>query len=448
MMEKASNTTRNVWLWGGGLGAAGFLWRIFLWFQYGPVSYGDTPSYLRLAKSLTDWSLSGYDGTRVPGYPVFLMLHGMDLQKAWITQLILGWLLSMLLFWLLWKATGCAWAGALLGGLYNLIPGQFFFESNMISETLSAFLVTATFAAVIAWHQSSRRARQLLFAFLAGLLGSLAGLVRPAFFLLSVWFLIFVFFGEKGGFKARIVTSLVYGIPPLLLLGGWLWWMYSTYHVISPDAMGGYHMIQHTGVFFEKAPDQYEVLRDTYLKYRDAQIAERGSQTNAIWDAIPEMREVSGLSFYDLSRELNIISRELIRSYPGLYLRNAARGWINFWKAPVYWNPALMKSSLLEQVFGLLALAGRGLSIGANFLFLLLSTALVFSSGLRKKVRLDMGLLASGGLVWLISVVQTLADHGDNPRFLMPLQMLVFYVVFRTGYTLFVKKPDQEEAFK
>ena len=32
-------------------------------------------------------------------------------------------------------------------------------------------------------------------------------------------------------------------------------------------------------------------------------------------------------------------------------------------------------------------------------------------------------------MVWLISVVQTLLDHGDNPRFLLPLQMVVFFVI-------------------
>ncbi|MBN1264774.1 MAG: hypothetical protein JXA25_04725 [Anaerolineales bacterium] len=445
MSDNPKTSKRKTWLWGGGVAVSGLLWRILLWFTYEPVSYGDTPSYLRLARSLADWSLSGYDGTRVPGYPVFLVLHGMDLQKVWITQLILGWALSLLLYWLLWKTTGCAWAGALLGGVYNLIPGQYLFESNMISETLSAFLVIATFTAAVAWHRSRKRRQQLVLVFLAGLLGSLAGLVRPAFFLLSVWFLIFFFFAEPGGLKARIITSLIYGIPPLLLLGGWLGWMYSTYHVISPDAMGGYHMIQHTGVFFEKVPAEHAALRDTYLKYRDAQIAERGSQTNAIWDAIPEMREVSGLSFYDLSRELNSISQDLIREYPGLYLRNVVTGWINFWKAPVYWDAALFSSPLLRKIFGFLAPVGRGLSIAANFLFLFLSAVLMLSSRLRKRADLDLPLLASGGLVWLISIVQTLADHGDNPRFLMPLQMLVFFVVLRTGYTLFISNPVQEE---
>lgn len=437
MEANRKNTLKATLLWGGSLAVFGIIWRAVLWLNYEPVGFGDTPSYLRLAKSLADWSLSGYDGTRVPGYPFFLMLHGLDLQATWVTQLVLGWLISMLLFWAMWKATGSAHAGFFLGMLYNLIPGQYLFESNMISETLSAFLVIATFASVIAWHRSGMRGWQLLFAFLAGLLGSLAGLVRPAFFLLSVWFLVFLWFGKKDSFWKRVGTCVIYGIPPLLLLGGWLWFMYDTYHVISPDAMGGYHMIQHTGVFFEKVPDEDAELRDVYLKYRDAQIAERGSQTNTIWDAIPEMREVSGLSFYDLSRELNRISRDLIRDYPGLYLRNVVKGWVNFWKAPVYWDASLVSSGVLRQVLGAQALLGRGVTILANFLFLLLSAALVVVKKVRRRVGLSLSLVSSGGLVLLISLVQTLADHGDNPRFLMPLQMLVFFVVLQAGYTLF-----------
>jgi hypothetical protein len=32
-------------------------------------------------------------------------------------------------------------------------------------------------------------------------------------------------------------------------------------------------------------------------------------------------------------------------------------------------------------------------------------------------------------MVWLISILQTLLDHGDNPRFLVPMQMVVIFVV-------------------
>ena len=38
-------------------------------------------------------------------------------------------------------------------------------------------------------------------------------------------------------------------------------------------------------------------------------------------------------------------------------------------------------------------------------------------------------LLLFGGLIWLSSVAQTLPDHGDNPRFLIPLQSWVVFCV-------------------
>jgi hypothetical protein len=40
--------------------------------------------------------------------------------------------------------------------------------------------------------------------------------------------------------------------------------------------------------------------------------------------------------------------------------------------------------------------------------------------------------MAVGGMIWMISILQTLLDHGDNPRFLVPLQVLVLYLVVRS----------------
>jgi len=138
----------------------------------------------------------------------------------------------------------------------------------------------------------------------------------------------------------RIARLAAFGLPSVLLLGGWILWVYRTYEMLSPTTMGGYHLVQHTGEFFEYLPDEQATLRDTYLKYRDAQIAARGTQANAIWDAIPELSEVSGLSFFGLSAELQRLSLQLIRQHPLLYLANVVEGWIDFWKAPVYWDSA------------------------------------------------------------------------------------------------------------
>jgi hypothetical protein len=42
--------------------------------------------------------------------------------------------------------------------------------------------------------------------------------------------------------------------------------------------------------------------------------------------------------------------------------------------------------------------------------------------------------------VLVVSVVQTLLDHGDNPRFLVPLQMVVVVVVVLTVEAYFAHR--------
>jgi hypothetical protein len=201
------------------------------------------------------------------------------------------------------------------------------------------------------------------------------------------------------------------------------------YGFLSPTTMGGFNLVQHTGVFFEYLPDEDAAIRDTYLKYRDARLAERGDQTNTIWEAIPELTRVSGLGFYDLSRELQRLSLQLIRQHPDLYLRNVVEGWVNFWKAPVYWDPAKVDSSVAAVGLRWWAALGRAFTLAANAAFLLLSLLVIVRFRRYRGLLSNRLWLAPWGFIWFTSVVQTLTDHGDNPRFLIPLQAIVFFAV-------------------
>jgi hypothetical protein len=225
---------------------------------------------------------------------------------------------------------------------------------------------------------------------------------------------------------------LTYALFPLLIQGGWLIYMRTNWHVLSPTTMAGYSMVQHTGDYFEYLPDENATIRDTYIAFRDAQIAERGVQTNAIWEAIPAITEASGIGFYDLSREMNRLSWMLIREHPELYFQNVVSGWINFWKSPVYWEPEVMQPDAILKVVQPLAWFGQGISVVANILFLLISFSVALSRKLRSSIRMDAVVWLSLAMVWLISIVQTLLDHGDNPRFLVPMQMAVIFVVIVT----------------
>jgi hypothetical protein len=156
-------------------------------------------------------------------------------------------------------------------------------------------------------------------------------------------------------------------------------------------------------------------------------------------EAIPELSEVSGLGFYDLSREMQRLSLKLIREHPDLYLRNVADGWVDFWKAPVYWEAAQVSSPAIASGLRLWATIGRAVTLAFNAAFLLLSLWVVLRFRRHRHLLLQRLWLAPWGFIWLTSVVQTLVDHGDNPRFLIPLQPIVFYVVIVAGNVLLLR---------
>lgn len=437
--------------WFAAIAGFGLLERLALWFLYQPIYYGDTGAYLRLAEVLSRWSLAGYDGTRVPAYPAFLAITGPDGDSIRLGQMALGWLVSLLLFWMTWRAIGSPGRAAAVALLYDLIPGQILFESNLLTETLTTFFVLASFALLLALRRTGSRRAQAGLALLLGLTASLAGLTRVLFFVMPVWLLPFI--GWAAGDPRPRIASAGMAVPearprsrwgrrgpilaaycagPILLLGGWLAYIQSTYQMLSPTVMTGFNWVQHTGVFFEYLPDEEATIRDTYLRYRDQRLLERGDQTNTIWEAIPELTEVTGLSFFDLSRELQRLSLRLIRDHPDLYLRNVVEGWIAFWKAPPYWQPESLGAPWAVPLVRGGAAAGRAVSLLANALFLAISAAAALSRRVRRRIGWDAFAWAAAGMIWLASIVQTLVDHGDNERFLVPLQMIVIFLVVWT----------------
>jgi hypothetical protein len=377
---------------------------------------------------LARWTLDGYDGTRVPGYPAFVALLGLDARMVFAGQLLLGWLITVLLYVWGWQATRRTVVAAAAAGGYTLVPALFLFEANLLTETLTAFLLVLSFVLLLAMERTRKWAGGLA-AIALGLTAGAVGLVRILFYPLAAWLTPFVWASGRESRTGRLLRTGLFLIAALSLLLGWISFIRDSYGFLSPTTMGGYNLVQHAGVFFEYLPEEDSVIRDVYLKYRDARIAERGDQTNTIWEAIPELTEVSGLSFYDLSREMQRLSLKLIRDHPDLYLRNVAQGWVDFWKAPVYWDSESVSAPILVPVLRVWAAVGRAVTLAANASFLALSLWIVVRFRAYRRLLADRLWLAPWGFIWVTSVLQTFADHGDNPRFLIPLQAIVFLVV-------------------
>jgi hypothetical protein len=411
--------------------------RIALFLLYRPVSFSDTASYRHLAETiLAGWG--AYDGTRTPGYPFFMALFGGD-ERVYATQLFFGFLTTLLLFYVAWRISGLSWLAGLVALAHTLNPQQIFFEADLLTESLTTFLIILSIG-FLTWMFFSNKPtlwKVLGLGLLAGLAGGAAALSRPLFIFIPFWMAFFLLVFWHVHPRIRWGGALIIGLAGTIVIGLWVYFIYSRFGMLSLTTMTGFHLVQHTGLYFEYVPDQYAVIRDVYLQYRTAQIAATGSPGNTIWAAIPALQQATGLSFYDLSRLLTNISIQLIITHPWLYLKNVILGWFWFWKAPVYYMADSFRFAWLGTLSKWINLGWRGILIILNIGFVGGSIGLVL-----KKVREIPGmnglLWFSLGTIWLTSIAQTFLDHGDNPRFMVPVQSLVLLVVFCWGTKLFM----------
>jgi 4-amino-4-deoxy-L-arabinose transferase-like glycosyltransferase len=433
----------NLWKWLTGLLVICILERLVLFLIYPPVSYSDTGSYRRLAETvLNGWV--NYDGTRTPVYPVFLAIIGSD-RAVVASQMILGILITLIVFYMGYKLSHQTIFAGMAALCHTLNLNQVLFESNLITETLATFWVVLALLGAGIWifYQDKR---SLWLGFAIGLTASLAALTRPLFVFLPFWMAIFLAFFTKGlkiKFDWRpLATTLVLGVA---VLGAWMNYIHKNFYIWNMSSMAGFNMIQHTGYYFDYVPDKFATLRDTYIKFRDERIAKYGTQGNAIWEAIPEMQKASGYSFYEMSAILSRLSIRLIREHPDLYLKYVIKGWWMFWLAPIYYIKTNMPSELFGEIFRYLTYAERGLLVGANTFFVFTSAASLLLKKVRGYFKITPFLAMVASTIWICSVVQTLLDHGDNPRFLVPLQsMVVLWALFIIFQIVSRKREDRK----
>ena len=123
------------------------------------------------------------------------------------------------------------------------------------------------------------------------------------------------------------------------------------------------------------------------------------------------------------------LSLGLIRQHPDLYASDVASGWVAFWKAPVFMEAEAISPEGLRPAMVAYAQLSRWFVMTINAVFLALCALAVFVPRIRHAVGAQPVILASITMVLSTSVVQTLLDLGDNPRFLVPLQMTAILTV-------------------
>lgn len=418
--------------------------RIGLWVSYLPAHGNDTSTYQHLANSLRNHQgFERYNGTRTPGYPFFLMITGTE-EQAYLVQLCLGVITSLLVYWVTWRLSEKHWLAGLLSLAHSLNLGQLFFEAALLSEAVATFLFFAWLAGMVfLLNQNKQKTDRLhinrhwMTAFGVGITGVALIFTRPLFVFIPFLGAFFLLFFLHSPIKIRLGTTALVVLPAVISLAIWANFIHTRFNMWGMDTIGGYHLVTHVSSFFELAPDQYAPIRDIFLQFRDERIAATGSTANTIWDAIPALMQESRLNYYALSRLMGQISSELIASHPFLYMENLILGWVWFWKVGVFWLPDQVTNVSLRSILSAILLAERILTFGFNLL-LLAGTMTLASSTWRKILGMNSSLYMAIGTIMAASLVQSLAEHGDNARYLAPQQTLVIIIVGLWIYNIFI----------
>jgi hypothetical protein len=441
---KVEKSRKSLLQWLGVVLVVAILVRTGLWMAYPLAESNDTPTYRHLSRSLGNHGFDNYNGTRTPGYPLFLLITASD-AALYAVQLVLGVFTTLLVFYIVWKLTYRAWFAGALALAHTLNLGQLFFEASVLSESLATFLLFCVLAG-LAWFwgqtfpdakntKSPDFAIQMGIAPLIGLAAAALAMTRPLFApvaFLGAFFLAFFSCvrqgGRTGSWKTRWGAAILVALPVAIVLGLWVNFIHTRFKIWGLDSMGGYHLVNHTSSFFELAPNEYAPVRDTFLQFRAIRMAETGSPVNTIWDAIPALMEQEKLNYYALGRRMGEISQRLIAEHPDLYAQNLLRGWWWFWRVGVFWLPDAVANPVLRPVLSALMFAERLGLFGVNMLFLGGSVSLLWDK-VRARLQPPLFIWFAASAIWITSVLQTLAEHGDNPRFLAPMQTLVVLVV-------------------
>ncbi|ABA58415.1 hypothetical protein Noc_1953 [Nitrosococcus oceani ATCC 19707] len=400
--------------------------RVFLWIVYAPVIWPDTGTYLQLAGELVRLDFSEYDGTRTPVYPLLLLLAGKNPFGVWFLQSVLGVSASLLLFVLVFEQTRKVSLAFSAGTIHSLALNELLFEANLLTESVSSFLLIFS---VFIFSKLLVSERKFWPAVGLGGASSLLALTHPLFAFVGPLYILLaiLFFRGRNRICIPLIVLLCFALP----VSGWIGFNKITLDYAGITTFMGYNLSNHSGGFIERAPPSK--LRDIYLRYREKKVKQSGNHSMTIFEAKGEIMAATGLSHVDLSRKLARLSLQLFVEHPALYLQSVFKSWVSFWVAPNYWKPTKIISPTVAASLERLWWVEQGLIRVMNLLFIF------FAAGLIVKVALFQGYaepalrvpLVITVLIIVTSLVQALFEYG-NTRYSIPTQslMITFILLF------------------
>ena len=405
---------------------------IFVCF-YGAITLTpDSYDYLALADTITNFDWSNYDGKRTPGFPIFISLFGGNLTVLIGFQIILGVLTTVLLFNItrhITKTTNLAfWTAIIYTSFVNVV----LFDFAVLTENISAFVLLLTIWHIIKSNLFNHQASIKHYILLSLLFGWLY-MIRPFFIYIPVGFALFFIVKQfKTDLKYSLIKSLITLSVPLLSYVLWNNYNLKTIGHFTNTQYFGINLAQTATPFFEKAVTNDTLIKTILVKHRDSLKQYNPDRiAMSVWFAHQELLDKTKLTEVELSHRLSLISKDLFKKHPELYLKQVGISWLLFWgnKSSFYWNNTKVKNSYFR--LGIIATwlyLQRYLLLIINVFFIIFSFKKIYLFFKNKCTNYDVNLFIIC-IVLSASLAQALVAFGNNSRFCYPYFALIVYFV-------------------
>ncbi len=400
----------------------GVLLRIFVVGFYNHINiFPDSSGYIDLANLLSGLNLSGYNGQRSPGYPLLLVLANNQLTIGVGCQLFIGILTSVLVYknflLLEFSPRTSLFSASLLNSFLHVI----FYEMSILTESLTLFFMMLILK-ILLENDAFKSSKKLWFlsVFCAFLI-----LIKPFYI-----FLPFILYGfsviKNFHFRKIFGKNIAILVFPMLAFFGWSYVNKINTGYFVPTTFYGYNIAQNCVWFAEKAPIEYQEISAIYVKNRNESIRENKNVSMAIWKSYDELKEKTGLTFADLSAELNNFSKATIKENPTDYIRQVFTSWLDFWKTDIAWKSdffTLESAPIFLFIWDFQHYILRLLKLA-----FLINIPIICYIFIRNRHITPEIIIAT--IVIVTSILQAFATYGTNSRFSFPLEFMMMMSVF------------------
>jgi hypothetical protein len=374
-------------------------------------------------------------GYRTPIYPLLVAFCGLHPHVIWFVQSLLGLAASLMLFDMAFRRTRHALFALLVGLACSLTPEVLTYESSLMTEALTSFLLVSSFWLITRMEGGGEQKTANLLGL--GSVVTLMGLTRPLMLCLVpayYCFLVPPWPPARILQRAALKRTLFFALPAILGILGWCEFNYMNNGYFTISTRAGANLMDQVDPYVALAPERFRTLRETWLESRRR--ANLGSANRCaigvFGDALATMESRTGKTEAQISHEFASLAIYLQIHHPLLSLRRAEQGWIQFWGEPtldeVAW-PEGNRVSFDEFLMTLVNFLTREVEAA----FLLLALLAIPCLLLRRKVFTNIEYFAFAATLW-VSIFAAFTEYGENRRFCVPFDMLIVYTLMTRGW--------------